>query len=93
MTQIAKNANLLPPNPYGQGKIQQYYQTDLPKAATLALLETGELVDKLVIDEAQDLIRDSYLEFMKGCKSKELTISVTQVIGTFSRINSSRASS
>ena len=72
MTQIAKSANLLPPHPCDQEKIQQYYQADLPEAATLALLETGELVDKLVIDEAQDLIRDSYLEFMNCCLRKGL---------------------
>ena len=84
MTQIAKNANLLPPNPYGQGKIQQYYQTDLPKAATLALLETGELVDKLVIDEAQDLIRDSYLEFMNCWLKKGLGRSRWTMFGDFS---------
>lgn len=84
MTKIAKDAGYLPPHPYDQEKFQQYYQSDLPEAATLALLETGELVDKFVIDEAQDLIRDSYLEFMTCCLKKGLNRGRWTMFGDFS---------
>lgn len=71
MTQVAKEADLLPPYPHDPELIQYYYQTDLPEAAAYALLETGELFDKIVVDEAQDLIRDSYLDVMGGCLKKD----------------------
>lgn len=84
MTHIAKAANLLPPYPHNQENTQHYYQNDLPEAATLALLESGELIDKLVIDEAQDVIRDSYLEFMNCCLKRGLGRGRWTMFGDFS---------
>ena len=84
MTQIAKKADLLPPYPNDPEQIQHYYHTDLPEAAAYALLETGELFDKIVVDEAQDLIRDSYLDVMGGCLKKGLSRGRWTLFGDFS---------
>lgn len=84
MTQVAKEADLLPPYPHDPDRIRYYYQTDLPEAAAYALLETGELFDKIVVDEAQDLIRDSYLDVMGGCLKKGLSRGRWTLFGDFS---------
>ena len=84
MTQVARDAALLPPYPHDYEKVQQYYQADLPKAATHALLEAGASFDKVVVDEAQDLIRDSYLEVMSGCLKKGLGRGRWTMFGDFS---------
>lgn len=84
MTQVAKAAGLLPPYPQAPEDVQKYYQEDLPVAAALALLENGESFDLIVIDEAQDLIRDSYLEVMSGSLKKGLSRGRWTMFGDFS---------
>lgn len=84
MTQVAKSADLLPVYPHDPAKVQQYYQEDLPEAAALALLESGELYDIIVVDEAQDLIRDSYLEVLSGSLRKGLSRGRWAMFGDFS---------
>jgi len=84
MTQVAKAADLLPAYPHDPGMVQQYYQEDLPEAAALALLESGELYDIVVVDEAQDLIRDSYLEVLSGSIKKGLSRGRWTMFGDFS---------
>lgn len=84
MTQVAKSADLLPVYPHDPAKVQQYYQEDLPEAAALALLESGELYDIIVVDEAQDLIRDSYLEVLSGSLKKGLSRGRWAMFGDFS---------
>lgn len=84
MTQVAREAGLLPIYPQDSDKIQQYYQSDLPEAATIALLDGGELYDKIVVDEAQDLIRDSYLDVMSTCLEKGLSRGRWTMFGDFS---------
>lgn len=84
MTQVAKSADLLPTYPNDPNKVQQYYQEDLPEAAALALLESGELYDIIVVDEAQDLIRDSYLEVLSGSLRKGLSRGHWAMFGDFS---------
>lgn len=84
MTQVARKAGLLPIYPQDSDKIQQYYQSDLPEAAAIALLDGGELYDKIVVDEAQDLIRDSYLEVMSTCLEKGLSRGRWTMFGDFS---------
>lgn len=84
MTQVAREAGLLPIYPQDSNKIQQYYQSDLPEAAAIALLDGGELYDKIVVDEAQDLIRDSYLEVMSTCLEKGLSRGRWTMFGDFS---------
>ena len=84
MTQVAKEGDILPVYPRDPDKQQQYYQVDLPEAAALALLETGAQFDKIVLDEAQDLIRDSYLEVFSACLEKGLARGRWTMFGDFS---------
>lgn len=84
MTQVARKADLLPAYPPDSDNVQQYYQSDLPEAAAIALLDGGELYDKIVVDEAQDLIRDSYLEVMNACLEKGLSRGRWTMFGDFS---------
>lgn len=84
MTQIAKDNDLLPSFPSDPDNQQQYYQTDLPEAAAIALLESGAQFDKIVVDEAQDLIRDSYLEVMNACLNKGISRGRWTMFGDFS---------
>lgn len=84
MTQVAKEADLLPAYPHDPDKVQQYYQEELPEAAALALLESGELYDIIVVDEAQDLIRDSYLEVLSASLKKGLSRGRWTMFGDFS---------
>ena len=84
MTQVAREAGILPAYPHDPDKVQQYYQTDLPEAAAIALLDVGELYDKIVVDEAQDLIRDAYLDVMSSCLEKGLSRGRWTMFGDFS---------
>ena len=84
MTQVAREAGVLPAYPHDPDKVQQYYQTDLPEAAAIALLDGGELYDKIVVDEAQDLIRDTYLDVMSSCLEKGLSRGRWTMFGDFS---------
>lgn len=84
MTQVANEAAVLPAYPHDPDKVQQYYQTDLPEAAAIALLDGGEPYDKIVVDEAQDLIRDTYLDVMGSCLKKGLSRGSWTMFGDFS---------
>lgn len=84
MTQIAKGACILPTYPQSPDKVQQYYHNDLPEAAAVALLDSIDLYDKIVVDEAQDLMRDSYLEVMNSCLKKGLSRGRWTMFGDFS---------
>ena len=84
MTQVAKTAGNLPAYPPDLDQLQQYYQIDLPEAAAIALLDGGELFDKIVVDEAQDLIRDTYLDVMSSCLEKGLSRGHWTMFGDFS---------
>ena len=84
MTQVAKEAGVLPTYPHDPDKVQQYYQTDLPEAAAIALLDGGALYDKIVVDEAQDLIRNTYLDVMSSCLEKGLSRGRWTMFGDFS---------
>lgn len=83
MTQVAKEAGLLPVYPQDPDKIQQYYQSDLPEAAAIALLDSSELYDKIVVDEAQDLMQNSYLDVMSACLEKGLSRGHWTMFGDF----------
>ena len=84
MTQVAKKAGILPAYPRDPDKVQQFYQKDLPGAAASALLDGGEQFDKIVVDEAQDLICDPYLDVMGDCLRKGLPRGRWTMFGDFS---------
>ena len=85
MTQIAREADMLPLYPSDPDETRDYYQSDLPEAATLSVLERGIQFDKIVLDEAQDLIKDSYLDFFDACLKKGLSRGRWTMFGDFSR--------
>lgn len=84
MAQVTREAGISPVYPHNPELVQQYYQETLPEAAALALLDSGEQFDKIVVDEAQDLIRDNYLEVMSDCLKKGLTRGRWTLFGDFS---------
>ena len=84
MTQKARDGGLLPKYPHDEDKIQQYYQKDLPEAAALALVEDEDLYDVVIIDEAQDLIKDSYLEVLNCSLKKGFARGKWTMFGDFS---------
>lgn len=84
MTQVAKEGGILPAYPRDPDKQQLYYQVDLPEAAALSLLEIGAQFDKIVVDEAQDLIQDSYLEVFSASLEKGLARGRWTMFGDFS---------
>lgn len=47
-----------------------FYSKDVPEAARIALQEKENALDKIIIDEAQDLITPKYLEIMDLCVKK-----------------------
>ena len=84
MIKVAKDNDILPPFPYDPDDLQEYYQTELPEAATLAILDSGAQFDKIVVDEAQDLIHDNYLEFLDAILEKGLSRGRWTLFGDFS---------
>ena len=84
MAQVAKECDILPEYPQDAEMQQQFFQNDLPEAAALALMESGAQFDTIVLDEAQDLIRDSYLEVFNASLKKGLTRGKWTMFGDFS---------
>ncbi len=83
MTSVAKEGGVLPAMSADPND-QQYFQTDLPEAAALVLMDRGAQFDKIVLDEAQDLIKDSYLEVLDACLEKGLARGKWSMFGDFS---------
>lgn len=84
MTKIAKDAGFSLQYPHNPEKVQSYYQTELPELATLAMLEKGLQFDKIVVDEAQDLITEAYLEFFDASLERGLSRGHWTFFGDFS---------
>jgi len=84
MKQITMEAGNTPTYPSDSGEVQRYYQETLPKAVVAALHLTGFYFDKIVVDEAQDLIRDNYLDILDGCLLKGLQRGRWTLFGDFS---------
>ena len=84
MRKVAEDAGMLPPYPSGEDKVQTYFQKTLPEAAALALLEAGDMFDAIIIDEAQDLIQESYLDVLSCCLRKGLERGRWTMFGDFS---------
>lgn len=84
MTKVAKDSGVLPVYLSEPDDQKQYYQADLPDAAALALMENGAQFDKIVLDEAQDLVRESYLEVLNVCLEKGLSRGRWTMFGDFS---------
>lgn len=83
MLQVTKGSNLLS-FPRDPDKQQLYYREELPEVAALTLLEDGPQFNKIVLDEAQDLIQDSYLEVLNASLEKGLSRGRWTMFGDFS---------
>ena len=84
MTRVSKTAGLLPPFPSDEKLIQQYYQNHLPLAAIMAKDNESILFDKIIIDEAQDIINDNYLRVLDTYLKKGLGRGRWTMFGDFS---------
>lgn len=84
MSQVSKAAGIAPAYPYDSAMEKQYYEKALPAAAVIALADEVERFDKIVIDEAQDLIRGSYLDVLNSCLKKGLARGKWTMFGDFS---------
>lgn len=67
-----------------QNDDQMFYQKVLPEQALLAINDTFEKYDKIIIDEAQDLIFSTYLNVMDACLKKGLSRGKWLMFGDFS---------
>lgn len=85
MVQTSKDAGILPPFPSDNNLVQQYYQRILPTAAVMARDNESVLFDKIIIDEAQDIITDSYLKVLDTYLKKGLKRGRWTMFGDFSR--------
>lgn len=84
MTQVTKLSGALPPFPHNQDMVQSYYQHDLPRAAVASLSNSVATFDKVIVDEAQDLIQASYLDVLSACLTKGLARGRWTMFGDFS---------
>ena len=64
MIRTAKKAGIKLHFPENEYEENGFYETDIPYYACRALRETREKFDKIIIDEAQDLLTKEYLEVM-----------------------------
>jgi len=53
--------------PKDEESLQMFYSEDVPEAARIALRDRRNAFDKIIIDEAQDLIRTQYIKIMDLC--------------------------
>lgn len=84
MVQITMEANKTPAYPHDSNLAQHYYQKTLPEAASKVLEDTPNRFDKIIIDEAQDLIEDSYLDVLNKSLRKGLDRGYWTMFGDFS---------
>jgi hypothetical protein len=84
MTQIVKNCGKQLHFPQTNEQIQMYYQKDLPEQVLLTIGDSFEKYDKIVVDEAQDLIFSTYLDVMNACLKKGLSRGKWIMFGDFS---------
>lgn len=67
-------------------KPSEFWSHELPERASLAVLESGEpTFDQVVIDEAQDLMAEPYLDFLDCCLEGGLTAGKWRFFGDFER--------
>jgi len=70
------------------GQTPAFWQTELPLRATDRLLEDtsgGYIFDEIILDEAQDLMRDAYLDFLDLSLTGGLSSGLWRMFGDFER--------
>ena len=84
MTQVLKDTSFELNLPRNEDELQEYYQKELPSVALKALSAVQGKFDKIVIDEAQDLIRVEYLDVLDACLQKGIVRGCWTMFGDFS---------
>lgn len=86
MIKILKNAGIQLTFPQDETEQDKFYSENLPIKAgiVLAQLQNGKF-DKIIVDEAQDLITDIYLDTFEKCLSGGLSRGRWTFLGDFSR--------
>ncbi|MTI94707.1 MAG: DUF2075 domain-containing protein [Firmicutes bacterium] len=84
MIQTVKERGVSLQTPQGKVGVQEFYQKDLPRATLKALCKAEEHFDKIVIDEAQDLICVDYLSVINACLRKGIVRGHWTMFGDFS---------
>ncbi len=84
MVQITNDTHTRPPMPQNESSKDEYYKELLPNASLKALEECQERFDRIIIDEAQDLINDNYLIVLDSCLKKGLDRGKWTMFGDFS---------
>lgn len=84
MAQTVKESGVSLQAPQGELELQDFYQRDLPRATLKALCAAKEQFDKIVIDEAQDLICVDYLDVFDACLRKGMIRGCWTMFGDFS---------
>ncbi|MFO7881459.1 MAG: NERD domain-containing protein/DEAD/DEAH box helicase [Kosmotogaceae bacterium] len=83
MLNIIKEKNICLANKESKDSLFQYYSEDVPVAAKKALQDKVNTFDKIIIDEAQDLIKPNYLEVMDVSLKKGLERGRWTMFGDF----------
>ena len=84
MAQTVKASGMSLQTPQSELELQGFYQKDLPRATLKALCAAEEQFDKIVIDEAQDLICVDYLDVFDTCLRKGMIRGCWTMFGDFS---------
>lgn len=71
-----------PEEEYGQ---ESFYTDDIPLYARQALIELREKFDKIIVDEAQDLVTEKYLDVFDACLQGGLSRGRCTMLGDFSQ--------
>ncbi len=69
--------------PQDEESLQIFYSEDVPEAARIALRDRKNAFDKIIIDEAQDLIRTQYIKIMDLCIKKGFSRGRWTMFGDF----------
>lgn len=85
MTQQCARAGIPVVPPADEDDASEYYRSKLPELALEALLETEEQFDRIIVDEAQDLICDEYLQVLDISLAKGLSRGKWIMFGDFSK--------
>jgi len=70
MVNIVKSKGVYLRFPHNEDQFTEFYNEDVPEAARIAMRDRTNMFDKIIIDEAQDLIQPQYLDIMDLCLKK-----------------------
>ncbi len=84
MAQKVKESGISLQPPQDELELQRFYQQVLPRATMKALCTAEESFDKIVVDEAQDLICIDYLDVFDACLRKGMIRGHWTMFGDFS---------